>query len=238
MLYSIIPPILVVLSLVGIIVFLVKKAPAMDSLREKLRKEESGDVPEKNIWKRIFQQGKDINDKEINHRFLLILEKITRKFKIIFLKLENLFTHWSELIRLKRKIKEDQVALVEKDNKNILLVEDEVSEVFKRKQKKKNPITKIENILLKENEELIVSEDNIPSPKKQIEKKDLFEKILIERIAANPKDIEAYERLGEYYFEIENWNYAKECFKQVIKLNPQNSSVRGKIRRLEKMLSK
>jgi len=70
------------------------------------------------------------------------------------------------------------------------------------------------------------------------EKKDLFEKILIDRIASNPKDIEAYERLGEYYLEIENWEYAKECFKQVIKLNPRSINARSRMRKLERILSK
>ena len=61
---------------------------------------------------------------------------------------------------------------------------------------------------------------------------------LIDRIAANPKDIEAYERLGEYYLEIENWNYAKECFKQVLKLNPRNIGARSRMRKLERILSR
>ena len=77
-----------------------------------------------------------------------------------------------------------------------------------------------------------------PKVEKKVVKKDLFEKILIDRIASNPKDIEAYERLGEYYLEIESWNYAKECFKQVIKLNPRNIGARSRMRKLERILSR
>ena len=58
------------------------------------------------------------------------------------------------------------------------------------------------------------------------------------QVTVNPKDIEAYERLGEYYMEIKSYNDAKECFKQVIKLNPGNRNVKYKIRRLEYLLSK
>jgi tetratricopeptide (TPR) repeat protein len=74
--------------------------------------------------------------------------------------------------------------------------------------------------------------------RKNHDRKDIFEKIMVERIAANPKDVEAYERLGEYYIEIESWEYAKECFKQVIKLNPENNNAKDKMRELERVFSK
>ena len=78
--------------------------------------------------------------------------------------------------------------------------------------------------------------EKVVSASMQNEKSKL-EEILIERIAINPRDIEAYERLGEYYMEIENFNFAKECFKQIMKLDPMNKNVRYKIRRLEKLVS-
>lgn len=66
--------------------------------------------------------------------------------------------------------------------------------------------------------------------------KNKLEELLIERVAANPKDVEAYERLGEYYMEVETYNDAKECFKQVMKLCPTNRNVKYKIKRLERLL--
>ena len=77
--------------------------------------------------------------------------------------------------------------------------------------------------------------EKVATPKTEI--RDRLEELLIERIAANPKDIEAYERLGEYYLEIENFEFAKECFKQVIRLNPSNRNVRYKMKKLERLLS-
>jgi tetratricopeptide (TPR) repeat protein len=65
-----------------------------------------------------------------------------------------------------------------------------------------------------------------------------LEGILIERIASNPRDIEAYERLGDYYLEQENLQDAKECFKQVLRLSPVHRLAKIKIRRLEKMLER
>ncbi|MEI9966304.1 MAG: tetratricopeptide repeat protein [Candidatus Moraniibacteriota bacterium] len=65
----------------------------------------------------------------------------------------------------------------------------------------------------------------------------LSEEDLIGRIANNPKDFSSYEALGDYYLESGNTKDAKECYRQVLKLRPQERSVKIKIRRLEKMLS-
>ncbi len=78
--------------------------------------------------------------------------------------------------------------------------------------------------------------DEVTFPQKQQEK-DRYEQVLIERIALNPKDIEAYERLGDYYMENENLNDAKECFKQVLRLSPLSRRARIRMRRVEKSLS-
>jgi len=66
--------------------------------------------------------------------------------------------------------------------------------------------------------------------------KEQLEALLIERIVTNPKDVEAYERLGDYYLEQESFADAKECYRQVLKLSPVNRLVKIKIRRLERVL--
>jgi tetratricopeptide (TPR) repeat protein len=68
--------------------------------------------------------------------------------------------------------------------------------------------------------------------------KSQLEEILIERIAANPRDIEAYERLGDYYMEQENLQDAKECYRQVLRLSPVHRLAKIKVRKLEKALEK
>lgn len=74
--------------------------------------------------------------------------------------------------------------------------------------------------------------DATTTPKNQLEE------ILIERISMNPRDIEAYERLGDYYLEQDNLTDAKECYRQVLKLSPAYRLVKIKIRRLERLLEK
>lgn len=79
--------------------------------------------------------------------------------------------------------------------------------------------------------------DEITLPQKNGEK-DQYEQVLVERIALNPRDIEAYERLGDYYMENGNLEDAKECFKQVLRLSPLSRRARFRMRRIEKNLSK
>ncbi len=48
------------------------------------------------------------------------------------------------------------------------------------------------------------------------------EKMLIKRIAHNPRDAEAYDLLGQVYLVQNNLQDAAECFEQVVALEPQN----------------
>ena len=60
----------------------------------------------------------------------------------------------------------------------------------------------------------------------EMSRQDLLEEELINRIATHPQDIEAYERLGDYYAERDARSDAMECFKQVLKLSPGNRRAR------------
>ncbi len=237
--YSIISPLLVILSIIGIILFLVKKNSAINELakREALNEGEKKENISVNqpIREGIFSR--------INRVILAILEKIIRRIRLIFLKSENRFKILGEGIRKKRN--------VEQYNKNTGLFTEEkevldgiVNNSEKKMQEKKDLREKMFLRQQKYQEETTekffrpIISDRVVVPKRRSETKDRLEELLIERIATNPKDIEAYERLGEYYLEIKNLDYAKECFKQVLKLNPTSSNIRYKMRKLERMLKK
>jgi tetratricopeptide (TPR) repeat protein len=82
-----------------------------------------------------------------------------------------------------------------------------------------------------------LSEERIMISKEVVypeEKKEELESILVERIASDPRDIEAYERLGDYYVSQGNKVDAESCYKQVLKLNPQSLSVRNKLSRFKR----
>jgi tetratricopeptide (TPR) repeat protein len=208
-----------------------KKAPQVRQLREDVSKRESGVLSP--VANGISNGSKM---QSVKHGFFLTLEKMTRKFKVMFLKLENKFTSWNESMRQKRKNHSEE-AMPKTDQHNEVFSGD-----FRRSEDNTQKVGR-RGIFVRESLEErlnrpMVSEKAVMPEAIQPEIKDRFEKLLIERIAVNPKDTEAYERLGEYYFEIRNYNYAKECFKQVIKLNPANQDAKNRMKRLEKILSR
>ena len=246
MLYSIIPPALVVLSLVGIIVILVKKAPQVASLESRKTSEpkifsnpSAAEIMKEKVD--VLSEDKKMSGKKVSALFSVLAEKFKRspeRTKDAFGGVRD------KLGRLRGPRKRNEIRSLE------LMEQDLTDETVEK-------LAAYEGAAVAKREEVIevaVEDKETYSPeeltrpsfervaKKEkseaASKKDLFEKILIDRIAANPKDIEAYERLGEYYLEIENWEYAKECFKQVLKLNPRNIGARSRMRKLERILGK
>ncbi len=236
MLYSIIPPILVVMSLIGIIIILIKKAPAVAHLEDS---------------QNLFSE-EEKNNRELSARYAALKRENRKSFKDVassiigktggvFKGMASRFfgsgsSAWGKISdKARARIENKQFS---KDN---FRRGNAHEDFFQRKYNNQVQITDEEEYspaALLEEAVKERSKEEVGKKEFRLEKKDLFEKILIDRIASNPKDIEAYERLGEYYLEIENWNYAKECFKQVIKLNPRNIGARSRMRKLEKILSK
>lgn len=239
MLYSLIPPILVILSIIGIVLFLFKKNPEVQKLTEKEKEQEIATESQNNISNNISLSGK------IKQKALIILEKNIKKIQVLFLKLENFFTSWGEKLRKKRNAKAElsaKTAVMSTSSADKEKVDSVANKLEKYMPSKKNIREKLnlkQKIRQEEIEEKFfrpIISDKIVVPRRRRETKNRLEELLIERIAVNPKDIEAYERLGEYYLEIKNLEHAKECFKQVIRLNPTNLSVRYKIKKLERMI--
>ena len=100
------------------------------------------------------------------------------------------------------------------------------------------PIQSVKPIISVKPIEPIEEKKEKVKPRVKKKKKEVLENILVERIAVNPRDTEAYEQLGEYYLEIGQWDYAKECFKQVLKIDPKNPSVKKRMKKLEKIFGK
>jgi len=268
MLYSLIPPTLIIASLIGIILMLLKKSSQVGNLPF----EESGDGRSEagvksGLAGAIRQRIKTIRLDGAKHLSLRILEKITSKTRIVFLKLESRFAGWSNDIRSKRQVREknNSSARAEKDSR--IAAKSDIIEKLRdyklgqrenRDAKKDNAENQaagaVEEIMTDEKKVKIISakpkevageriakpmiSDKVAAPRRRTEMKDRLEELLIERIAVNPKDIEAYERLGEYYMEIKSYTDAKECLKQVLKLNPSDRNAKYKMRRLENILTK
>ena len=79
-----------------------------------------------------------------------------------------------------------------------------------------------------------IQSEPIVIPKKEPLPEDkVQEAALIYRIAENPKDIEAYREIGDYYMGIGNIKDAKESFKMVLKLRPRDLKAKSSLREIE-----
>jgi tetratricopeptide (TPR) repeat protein len=241
MLYLIIPPILIVFSLIGIILFIAKKAPKAARLAEKEKLKFYDEESEKHGIQEPSFGKSEKNETESKHRTLLILEKIVQAFKSVFLKMGNKSARWSESIREKRKkgMEQKPTSEIQNVDGDSVLPEAGGEQGYWDEIKKGEETIEKKPEMTGEGRKVEVRpfvSQKAAMPRSLPERKNLLEKILIERIAANPKDVEAYERLGEYYAEVASWKDAKECFKQVLKLDPGNRNVRSKMRKLERIL--
>lgn len=258
MLYQILPPILIIFSVIGIIIFLVKKTPEINRLEreEKLEKERESRAlasGANNFSERELERSRVAA--KLKQGSLVLLEKSVKKSQIVFLKLENKLKNLGEGIRKKRSAKlenkfeneglserennSEKVAPIEKEGEALDGIIDKIGKYNPEKRNIRERLGLKQKAMQEEVEEKFfrpIISDHVVVPKRRRETKSRLEELLIERIAANPKDIEAYERLGEYYLEVKNLEHSKECFKQVLRLNPTNRNARYKIRKLEKIL--
>jgi tetratricopeptide (TPR) repeat protein len=219
MLNYILPPIIILVSVSVLIMFLFRKVdqiPTADFVAEQDRLN-----ADKNSTKLMTAVG---------NFSLKLLERIMHRSKLASLKFHNVSNEWFQTIREKRQ----KVAQAEKDNKERELQES----IAKHSEEFMQPIAPMQNEISeirRTPRPMVASRATMPQPIVNMKEKNKLEDALIRRIAINPKDIEAYERLGDYYLESENFQDSLECFKQVLKLSPAHHKARLRIRRLEKM---
>jgi tetratricopeptide (TPR) repeat protein len=215
MLNYILPPIIIIACTAVLIMFLFRKTqqiPAQELLLENATRE-----PRKRtaaITSAMGQFG------------LKILERVMQWLKLMALKFHNMSNDWFHSIHERRERRSRlQQEVVEKNRQNDAKIERRFSEII-NPHKKQMQSEQFSRPLVRE-------KAVIPQ---QVKEKNKLEDALIRRIAVNPKDIEAYERLGDYYLESQNFQDSLECFKQVLRLSPINYKARLKVRRLEKLI--
>lgn len=254
-LYLIIPPVVIVISLSILLVLISRKSQRI--LEEKYRGSEgiSGTIKEKSI----LENGAS----GVNQLTLRISEKLAHNFKIFSLKLHNLIERWLRSIKEKKengnrerlveeKIKQEEKTITENNSAPASTIGKSISPGRLARFSRLRKSRKTDIITEEGQKEIIhaVSEPAAPIIRRRkgamvsraavypeipmTERKDELEEILIERIASDPRDIEAYERLGDYYYGRRNIKDATDCYRQVLKLNPINRAVKIKLRRAER----
>ncbi len=226
-------PIILVAALAGLVIIIGKKSAALkktDFFQSKFAVSDDKNRSQKNRLKSI---GK---------KFLHLTEKILILIRISFKKIEQVVSGWAiklkarrsgrkvEDVSLEKGSLEEKLNMPEADVKIVqgMMKNDEISSGLDRGGER------IEYV----NSEVIsrrkIQNEPIIIPKKEPLPEDkVREAALIYRIAENPKDIEAYREIGDYYMDIGNIKDAKESFKMVLKLRPRDLKAKSSLREIE-----
>jgi tetratricopeptide (TPR) repeat protein len=225
MLNYIIPPIIIVLSLAALVVFLFRK---------------SAKIPEELISKEKLKDARDNRpDKKKLFRFTQLILRLTEKgmqySKLFSLKFYNKTDNWFHSLKEKREKRSEIGTGMPQTFNNPEPPKPYQETIIINKQRE----IKVDHVIVKQEDEVEIEpmiSKEVVHPDPRAGAKNEFERALIERIAFNPRDIEAYERLGDYYIEVGNLNDSLACFEEVLKLSPVNRRIKIKVRRLQKIV--
>ena len=209
MLNYILPPIIIIISVAALIMFLFRKVqqtPVQEILKEETKTQSKKRMSI--IMSAISQFG------------LKMLERLMQRFKLLSLKFHNISNSWFHSIHNKRQ----QSAL---DQQKIMQSQDTKENI---------PQQQFQQNIQEEKPVRPLIREAVTNPQLEIKEKNQLEEALIRRVAINPRDIEAYERLGDYYMESENFRDSHECFKQVLILSPSHYKAKIRIRKIEKLI--
>ena len=242
--------ILIVLGLAGILTVIYKKIPTLLNLSNETIKSQAGN--EKfNLKKEIKKRLEAIKYSSYQPKVLDWLEKILRKTRVLILKIDNLFINWiararekSQVWTIRSRAWMEHRRLKKKEKTQILEHLDKV-EISQEMEKMKQEAAKEEDEALKEKIENATGkngekEEAIFGENSEISKAGIFEeeKQCVDLITQNPKDIEAYRTLGFLYLNQKNYSDARACFRQILKINPEDEEVKRKLEEINGLKGK
>jgi hypothetical protein len=203
-----IPPVVLVGAIIALVVVLGRKSAELRKAGGLHARQSARSFPisKKDRWKRAGQQ------------ILRILERILISIKFAVKKSEQSIAKLVFRIRVRRGEKKPLEDSRIEDLVRGRVEEPETtewiaSEVVVKKKRAEEPVVRLK--------EMPVAEDKVK------------EEALIHRIAENPKDVEAYRELGDYYLSTGNIKDAKDSFKMVLKLRPRDLKAKSSLREIE-----
>lgn len=252
--------ILLILSLIllaaglgGILFMAARKMPTLVKLPPSVK-----NIQKESLWQRFLLRLRGIKYSAWRPLILNWLEKSLRKARLLILKTDNLFTNWINLARqrsetwtvrsrawvehhrLKSKEKGqvleklDKMEIsqtLEKMDKEAAVEEDQA---FKEKIRQSNGSSKNFSFV---KDDMVLESSSVGEPQINIQATVLpeepEEKIYIDLISKNPKDVEAYRALGFIYLRQKNYSDARACFRQVLKLKPEDEGVKNKLNEIK-----
>lgn len=239
--YLIIPPVVVIMSLALLIWFLSNRSEQV-SIQERM--ESIGRQSSFRTWQAL----------RVKQALFHFLERVTRSLKVFSLRVHNWFHTMGQSFHERRnqsdmlitsflnfKKKEEtpsgnRISFFEQ-GKEPMEDHSDILRMQKENERTDAEIRRSEPVSI-ESRPMVSERAVIPEtkPNKVIARDMKEEERLIKKIAANPKNVSAYEALGDYYLERGDVSDAKACYRQVLKLSPVHRMVKVKIRKLERMI--
>lgn len=226
-------PIILVAALAGLVIIIGKKSAALKKTDAFQTKSDFSEGKKHNWKDRLKSVGKNL---------LHLTEKILVLIRISFKKVEQISSNWAISLKAKRSgrkvedISLEKTPLEEKlsaseDSVKIVREMTESDDIYAGLNKGEERITYVNSEVISRRK--IQSEPVIIPKKEPLPEDKVQEAALIYRIAENPKDIEAYREIGDYYMGIGNIKDAKESFKMVLKLRPRDLKAKSSLREIE-----
>lgn len=246
--------IFIIVGLGGIGTMAVKKIPTLLKLPE-----DSKVVVLEGWGRKIKSRLQTIKYSSYQPLILQWLEKILRKVRVVILKIDNLFIAWIARAREKSQVWTIRSRAwmehrrLKKKEKTHLLEKLDKAEISHELEKMKQEVAKEEDEAFKDKVENIKNGNGVhleqeKSPEPIISDFSVSESVsaeisgkekdCIDAIARNPKDSRAYHNLGFLYLNQKNYSDARACFRQALKINPEDEEVKRKLEEIKALKSK
>ncbi len=213
---------LIASSIIGLAVIVYHKIPALARLSD----EEISILSRK---KGIVQKIREVDYKQHWLNFIIALEKLLRKIKIVFLKIENLLSKCIVFLRNRSQI------MTQKSKEWIRQREEKRNKSKEGKKETDEPVfVKINKEEKKEEIKQETIEDDDELPISELKKPIKEEQKWIDLIVEDPKNITAYKFLGLLYFKQHNYIDAKSSLEMAIKLGCKDKKVKETLEEIKK----
>lgn len=216
--FDLLPQLIIVASIAGIIAIIVRKLPTLSSIPDDMKiadingKSEKFKVP--GFLHKLWLKIKSFKYSEHFHKLLDITEKFLRKLKVMFLKIENKTSDWAEALR--------------KHSQNFKIRREGIEIEVKSADESAN--SSFVSLKKSESRSSANKEDKDTSPADK--ELNALEEKYISEITKNPRNTEAYRRLGDLYIKKNNISDARETFRQILRLNPSDKDAGLKLMKL------
>lgn len=223
-----IPPIILIGALAALVFILGRKKSDLKRVGAFVSREKAGEEKPSDWKSRLNSLGK---------KSLHLLEITLNGLKNAFKKTEQVVSGWAARLRARRSgkklpvaPKDDFLAKIGEEENAIRKIEDANEPLVSWNEEAESAKQMGNEVVVRKK----IAEEPVLVPKKEPLAEDkVREAALIWRIAENPKDLEAYREIGDYYLGTGNIKDAKEAFKMVLKLRPRDLKAKSSLREIE-----